>query len=232
VLIAAYRLARAALHLAAGLACALAFPRLKASRREQLVAWWARGLLDALGVRLRVDGEAPGTAGLLVANHVSWLDVAALAALRPALFVCKSEIAGWPAIGWLLSRAGTVFLRRGSLRDLWRVHLRLREALRGRCDAAAFPEGTTTAGGGVLPFRPALFQAAIDAGVPVQPLALAYNGPEAAYVGDMSFARSLAAIAAARNLELRVAVLEPLDTGGANRKILALRARLAIAAWL
>jgi 1-acyl-sn-glycerol-3-phosphate acyltransferase len=232
VLIAAYRLARAALHLVAGLACAFAFPRLDTSRRERIVAWWSRGLLDALGVKLRVDGEPPQAPGLLVANHISWLDVAALAALRPALFVCKSEIATWPAIGWLLSRAGTLFLRRGSLRDLWRVHLQLRETLRGRRDAAAFPEGTTTEGSGVLPFRPALFQAAIDAGVPVQPLALAYNGPEAAYVGDTSFARSLAAIATARKLELRVAVLEPLDTGGANRKVLALRARLAIASCL
>lgn len=227
-----WRLARLLVHLAAGLAAACALPRLGAARRERVIAWWSRGLLNALGVRLRVDGEPPAGPGLVVANHVSWLDVAALAALRPALFVCKSEIASWPAIGWLLARAGTIFIRRGSLRDLWRVHLHLRDALRNQCDAAAFPEGTTSTGNGVLPFRPAMFQSAIDAGVPVHPLALAYSGPEAAYVGDTSFARSFASILAARRLELRVAVLDPLDTGGANRRILALRARLVIAACL
>src|SRR5262245_46431824 len=111
---ATWRLARFLLHVILGFAAVCAFPGLPHHRREKVVAWWSRGLLAALGVRLRLDGEPPLEPGLLVANHVSWLDVAALAALRPALFVCKSEVAAWPGVGWLLARVGTIFHRRGS----------------------------------------------------------------------------------------------------------------------
>ena len=168
-MLAALRLARMAIHLMIGFDAALAFGRLPQSARRSFARWWARTLLSALGVRLEVSGNIGESPALIVANHVSWLDVIVLLAVHPASFVCKSEVAGWPAIGGILKRAGTIFIRRGSFRDVWRVNRVLRERFRKNESVAAFPEGTTTAGSEVLPFRPALFQPAVDCHIPVQP---------------------------------------------------------------
>lgn len=232
VLRAALRLLCLSACLAAGLGAASLFGVLPAARRDALVRAWTRLLLRALGVRLRVTG-APATGPMLiVANHVSWLDVMAIAAVRPATFVCKSEIAAWPLVGWLLRRAGTVFIRRRSLRDLLRVNDELRARFARGEAVAAFPEGTTTDGSVVLPFRPALFQPAIERGLPVQPVALAYSGAEAAYVGETSFATSLLSIALARGLEARISFLEPCAATGSGRKHTARAARAAVSGAL
>lgn len=204
--------------LAAGLVAASFFGALQPARRDALVRAWARSLLRALGVRLRVEGAPAAGPMLIVANHVSWLDVMAIAAVRPATFVCKSEIATWPLVGWLLRRAGTVFIRRRSLRDLLRVNAELRARFARGEAVAAFPEGTTTDGSIVLPFRPGLFQPAIERGLPVQPVALGYSGVRAAYVGETSFGASLLSIALARGLEARISFLEPCAAPGRGRK--------------
>lgn len=232
VLIAAIRLARVATVLAAGLAVAPVFHGLPLPARRTVLRRWARGLLAALGVRVSAVGVPARGPGLVVANHVSWLDVMAVAAVHPAAFVCKSEIAAWPAIGWLLKGVGTVFIRRGSFRDVWRVNLQVRARLSAWQSVAAFPEGTTTAGHEVLAFRPALFQPAAELALPVFPVALAYSSDAATYTGDTPFLRSLLSIARARGLEVHVATLKPLDTQGLTRRQIALQSHRHISTRL
>jgi 1-acyl-sn-glycerol-3-phosphate acyltransferase len=229
---ASYRLARLTVHFAVGLAAASVMQLLCLRRRQAVLAWWARGVLAALGVRVHMSGAAPRAHGLVVANHVSWLDVVAVCAARPALFVCKSEIAAWPAIGWLLRRAGMIFIRRRSFRAVWRLNLELRARFMEEQSVAAFPESTTTEGHEVLPFKPGLFQPAVERGLPVYPMAIAYSSSAAAFVGEMTFVESLLAVAAARALVVQVAVLPPLETRGLQRREVAERARDAIRARL
>jgi 1-acyl-sn-glycerol-3-phosphate acyltransferase len=225
----ALRLARVLVHVFAAFDAALAFGRLSETKRHDFVRWWARGLLAVLGVRLHVAGEAVRKPALIVANHVSWLDIIALLAVEPAQFVCKSEVAAWPVIGWLARRVGTIFIRRGSVRDVWRVNMELRARFASLQSVGAFPEGTTSMGDDVGPFRPALFQPAVERGLAVQPVAISYSSKAAAFVGDTSFLRSLLAICAAPTLEVHVALLPPLASG-LTRKQAAAQAREAIRA--
>lgn len=227
MLLAALRLCRLSMCLAAGFAAALFLPLAGPEVRSWLIQGWCRALLWSLGVRLRTSGRLAGGPSLVVANHVSWLDVMAIGAVRPCAFVCKSEIAAWPGIAWLLRRAGTVFIRRGSLRDVLRVNTELRARLHAGETIAAFPEGTTTDGSIVLPFRPALFQPAADLGLPVQPVLLAYSSSAAAYVGDTSFGSSLRTIAGTRALQVEATLL-PCLASSAGRKATSRVARAAI----
>lgn len=217
-MLAALRLARVTIHLLIGFDAVLAFGRLPQPTRRAFVRWWARALLSTLGVRLHVTGRILQTPALIVANHISWLDVIVLLAAQPATFVCKSEVAGWPGIGWLLKRAGTVFIRRGSFRDVWRVNMALRARFQANESVAAFPEGTTTTGGELLPFRAALFQPAVDRHIPIQPVAIAYSSPRAAYVGETSFLESLLSICAARDLAVHLTALPPFPPGLSRRQ--------------
>jgi 1-acyl-sn-glycerol-3-phosphate acyltransferase len=229
----ALRLVRVGLHLAIGFDAALPFGRLREKSRGAFLRWWAGGLLAALGVHIRIEGRdrlPPGPI-LIVANHVSWLDVIALVAIHPAIFVCKAEVASWPGLGWLLERAGTVFIRRGGFRDVWRVNIELRERLHAGHSVAAFPEGTTTYGDQVLAFRPALFQPAVERGVPVCPVAISYSSGAAAYVGETTLMSSLLSVCSAPRLEVRLTMLPPLAPG-LRRRDAARMARLAICAAL
>lgn len=231
----AFRLARVGLHLGYGLAvAALAYPAIGRPARLRLKQRWSRQLLGMLGVGLRIDAAMPASPALLVANHISWLDIYVINALAPAAFVCKAEVRDWPLIGWLCERTETVFMPRGS-RSAAKlagemVALRLRQGWR----VAVFPEGTTSDGSGVLPFHAALLQGGIDADCLVQPLALRYLDERgqataaAAYCGNTTLLQSLRRIAAMPRLEVRLDVLPPLDGRGAERRRLAAQAEAAI----
>jgi 1-acyl-sn-glycerol-3-phosphate acyltransferase len=231
----ALRLFFLAWHVAAGLLAAAFFPLLPSAGRAALQRLWSRGALFILGVRLAVDGEAPRTGSLIVANHVSWLDVLAITAVCPASFVCKQEIASWPLLGWLLKRAGTVFMRRASAWSAWRAVLAIAPMLRSRSSIAVFPEGTTTLGDAVLPFYPALFQSAVNARSLVQPVAIVYARPdggrryEAVYVGETSFGRSLLDIAGASDLNVTLSLLPAFSATELTRRQAAERSRALIA---
>jgi 1-acyl-sn-glycerol-3-phosphate acyltransferase len=218
-------------HVAAGLLAALFFPLLPSRAQSTLQAWWSRGALLALGVRLVIQGDAPRPGSLIVANHVSWLDVLAINSVSGASFVCKLEIASWPVLGWMLKRAGTVFMRRASAWSAWRAVLAIAPQLAGGASIAVFPEGTTTAGDDVLPFYPALFQAAVNAPALVQPVALLYTDREGArryeaiYVGETSFGESLLDIAGASGLELSLCLLPAFPAARMTRRHAAQHAR-------
>lgn len=221
----------------AGLAALL--PALPAGGRRAALRGWARGTLRALGVRLEVHGRLPRRPALLVANHVSWLDVLAMLAVAPARMVAKREVRGWPVVGALAAAAGTVFVDRSRPRDLPATVGRVAAALRAGHQVAVFPEGTTWCGtaAGCRPtrgFRPALFQAAVAAGAPVVPLRLGYRYAGdattlAAFLGEESLWHSVRRVLAARGLSASVRVAVALHPApDADRRVLARTAESAI----
>lgn len=175
------------------------------------------GLLRAFDVRLRVSGDTGFVqslprGALVVSNHVSWLDIVAVNSVRSMRALAKSEIRGWPLIGWLAARAGTVFLHREGLRELPHTVGELADAMRAGGTVHVNPEGTTWCGLAAGRFRPAAFQAAIDGGVPVRPLALRYRLADGssttwpAFVGDETLVESVRRVLRLRGLviELRI----------------------------
>lgn len=209
--------------------------RCAAPLRDALVRFWCRTLVRSAGVRIRVSGAAPGTGGaLLVANHVSWLDIPLLAAVRPARMLAKSEVRGWPVVGPLAVRGGTLFIARARPRALPGTVAAIAAALREGSVVAAFPEGSTWCGLGRGRFRRAVFQAAIDAGVPVQPVRIAYrlDGGAAstapAFVGEDTLFSSLWRVVRARCIVADLRVLPELDTRSADRRQLAQAAQTAL----
>ncbi|MEU0159630.1 lysophospholipid acyltransferase family protein [Streptomyces sp. NPDC006261] len=202
-----------------GVACVLPVRLLGAAPRDRLVRRWARGVPRAFGVRVtaRAGPYAQGVGGeLVVANHVSWLDIPLVASVLPGRMLAKSEVGRWPLLGRLAGLGGTLFIDRDRLRALPGAVDTVAGALRSGSRVVAFPEGSTWCGrgsGGV--FRPAVFQAAIDAEVPVRPVRITYRAPGAvAFVGDDPLAASLWRVVRAAGLTAAVDVLDPIPAGG------------------
>ncbi|WP_372493315.1 lysophospholipid acyltransferase family protein [Prauserella halophila] len=175
-------------------------------------------------------GSGVGT--LVVANHVSWLDIPVLLALEPVTFLAKREVARWPFVGRQARRMGTLLLDRWSLRGLPATVDAVAERLRAGETVAVFPEATTWCSSPGGPFRRAVFQAAIDVGAPVRPVTLSYRqrgapSTVAAFVGDDGLAASLARVVRARDLSVHVDVGRHLEPVG-DRRTLARRAQHAV----
>ncbi|MEV6260065.1 lysophospholipid acyltransferase family protein [Streptomyces sp. NPDC051784] len=208
------------------------------SARDRAIRRWAYAVVRSFGVRVRVTGDVVDRrAGeLVVANHVSWLDVPLVAAVIPARMVAKSEIRRWPLLGAVAALGGTLFIERDRLRALPHAVGAITRALTAGSRVAVFPQGTTWCGrsaGG--PFRPAAFQAAIDAGAPVRPVRIRYradaadSGGAAAFVGDDPLAASLWRVVTAAGLTAEIRLLPPLPAGGEQgRRELARAAQSAV----
>jgi 1-acyl-sn-glycerol-3-phosphate acyltransferase len=136
---------------------------------------WAKSMLVALGINLNVEGISPATPCLLVTNHLSYLDIVILAARFDCVFVAKSEVANWPIIGFLCQSMATIFIDRNRTRDILRVNQLIENALLSGKSVMFFPEGTTTAGASVLPFKSALFEPAVRTNTPVVVASLDYQ---------------------------------------------------------
>lgn len=232
------RLVNAVAVLLAALAIAPAMPLLGRRRRERAVRWVFRSLLRGFGVRLEVYGAAvlePARGALVVNNHISWLDIVAINAVRPMRALAKREVRTWPLLGRLATAAGSVYLDRERLRTLPQTIAELAGVLRGGSMVNVTPEGTTWCGLGSGRFRRATFQAAIDAGVPVIPVALRFrmlDGRETtapAFIGDETLIDSIRRVARLRGLVLEAHVLEPISPQrAADRRELAVLAEVAI----
>lgn len=238
-LLAGVRLARVGLHLAYGMATVgVIYPWARRPLRLWLKRRWSRQLLDILGLRLEGDARHWPASGLVVANHISWLDIFVLNAMAPSAFVSKAEVRGWPGIGWLCERTETVFLPRGSRSAARVAGALISQRLAAGWRVAVFPEGTTGNGSSLLPFHGALFQAAVATGSAVQPVALRYRDDRGqrseapVYCGDTSLVQSLYRIAATSGLRARVETLPALSAAGQDRRALAAAARGAIGAAL
>lgn len=204
------------------------FPALAPQARHAEVQRWAGRVLRVLRVEVALTGAlAPGTR-MLVANHVSWLDVMAVHAVVPhARFVAKADVRDWPAVGALVAGAGSLFVDRHKPRLARRSVDEITAVLRDGGLVAVFAEGTTTDGHQVLPFRTGLLKAAAAAGCLVQPLALRYReGPLAVsgsvpYIDDDSLLQSLWRLCRCHGLQASLTLLAPREAGSGDPRTLA-----------
>jgi len=194
------------------LRCAL-FPLLPLKMRKKMVQSWCIRLLRILKVRVMIHGDPSVLFGtkpyLLVSNHISWLDIHVINSIRPVIFVAKADVSKWPIFGYLASMLGTIFLKREKLSDIKRVIQLMKEKLTNQEIVAIFPEGTSTDGKSVLPFKSNLFESAHQAEVNVLPITIQYTenneySNRAAFIGDMELIDSIKNILKSNHLVVHV----------------------------
>jgi 1-acyl-sn-glycerol-3-phosphate acyltransferase len=200
---------------------------LPARWRRPALGACARGTLRALGIRWSLAGRLPAHRALIVANHISWLDTVLLSAAGVTCLVAKAEVRTWPLVGRIAADQGGVFLDRSRPRQLPVCVARVRDMLAAGGVVAVFPEGTTSCGEGAGGFRPAFFQAAIDAQAAVVPLTLSFAvggvpTAQAAFIGTETLLESARRVLAMRGLTIHATIGTPIHAGpAASRRTLA-----------
>jgi 1-acyl-sn-glycerol-3-phosphate acyltransferase len=206
--------------------------------KESLGNWlqrrWSGGILRRCGFRIVREGEPLPGATLFVANHVSWLDIELMHSQRVMSFIAKAEIARWPLIGWFASRAGTIFHRRGSGHSLAAVMEQAVARLREGVAVGVFPEGGTGPGDTLRTFHARVFQIAVDAQAPIQPVAISYGNDgrmdlRVPFAQGESFMANAVRLIGDAGVEARVRFLEPIPRSIDGRRHTAEAARAAIA---
>ena len=198
------------------------------SRLERQALWLQRGcrrVLRLLKVEVQVDGPVPQT-GLLISNHLSYLDILVLSSLTPALFVAKREVSGWPVFGWLAACGGTLFINRERRSDVARLNQEIKTVLHNKLVLVLFPEGTSSDGQTVLPFKSSLLQPATQGSHALSVSHLSYSlrdgkvEDEVCYWRDMTMLPHVINLLSKRAVEASVS-FNPIREGSANRKELA-----------
>jgi 1-acyl-sn-glycerol-3-phosphate acyltransferase len=225
---AAWRLWRMLGHILKGMAIvALRFPALSPDQQHARVQAWSMELLAKAGITLRLLGQPP-VAGpvMLVANHISWLDIPVMHAARHCRFVSKSDVKAWPLIGGLATAAGTLYIERASRRDALRMVHTMQASLERGEVLGVFPEGTTGDGREILPFHANLIQAAVAANAPVQPVGLRFVDRSTgeisfapSYIGDETLVGSIWRTLSAPAIEAVVHYGEPQLPAGRDRRV-------------
>lgn len=211
-------------------------PRTGSALESFWVRVWAKACLFVLGVRVEVRGEPPAPPFFLVANHLSYLDIVVLFTLVDGRFLAKSEVASWPIAGMLARSVGTLFIERRRTRDLSRVLPLIERRLAGGLGVVVFPEGTSSKGEDVLPFRPSLFEVAVRTRIPVSTAALGYETPARSapahlavcWWGDAPFLGHFFRLLMVPRIGATVAFGGSTIEGGHDRKTLATLAHRAV----
>ena len=233
-----YRVARLLLHIVYGcVGVVVLFPFLSHRLRRRTIQSWSRQTLRIVHLRLTVRGSPPSgqTPTLIVSNHVSWLDICVLHSVAPLRFVAKSDVRGWPMVGFLASGVGTIFIQRGNPLDTVRTNRAIVQALSRGEHVAMFPEGTSTDGSEIKPFHPSLFQPALEAAAQVVVVALRYVNPDgsvnpdASYAGERSLWESFQLVAGRRSLLVELIFAATIDVNGRPRADIARAAECAAA---
>jgi 1-acyl-sn-glycerol-3-phosphate acyltransferase len=199
-----------------------------------LIRGWSRAFLALFGVHVQRVGEPVPDPVMFVSNHGSWMDITVLHTQREAGFVAKAEIARWPLVNWMARRGGTIFHQRGSTHSLGAVMAQMSERLRAGYSVAAFPEGGTAPAGTLKVFHARIFQAALDANAPVQPVAIRYlrggaPWPGVSFQSGESFIANLWRVLGERRVDAQVHFLEPVKASDEGRRRMADTARARIA---
>lgn len=204
--------------------------------RSRLIQWWCKKLLGAFNLQVSSHGHIPVhntqlSSALFVANHISWSDIHAINSMISLRFIAKSEIRNWPVFGYLVSRANTLFIDRSKKRDAKRTIDIAVQSLQAGDNLCLFPEGTTTDGTILHPFKSSLIQAAIEAKSPIHPIAIRYPHPnggvniDVAYAGEITLMQSMRKILAQQQPVIELHFLEPIaaqDVANRERRELTL----------
>ena len=227
------------LHLGiAMLIAGLVFPRVGSVTRTRLTRWWAARLLRILHISLEVQGARPDWRQpnlVIAANHVSWVDIYVINAVRPVRFVAKAEIRDWPLVGWLCDKVGTIFIMRARRSHTAKINQVIHDVLAAGDCVGLFPEGTTSRGDKLRKFHSSLFEPAVVNQALIAPAAIRYRYPDgefcvaAAFIDDLSFAESLGLIISQRHLICEITFATPIPAHGKHRREVALLAESAIA---
>ncbi|MGD9542847.1 MAG: lysophospholipid acyltransferase family protein [Methylocystis sp.] len=203
---------------------------------------FCRAICAVIGIRVDAQGALPAPAPrFVVANHVSWTDIIALASVAPFIFLAKRDVAGWPVLGLLARLQGTIFVERGLRQDVARVNDALADALRAGADLVVFPEGTSSDGAAVLPFRSAHFapletMSARGEAPTLAPVAIAYSDGarriDVGWYGDMTFLPHLWSLMKRGDAHCHIVFGAPIETRGKDRKALATESHERVRALL
>lgn len=208
------------------------FPRLSRDRKLNEIKAWSQSTLKILGIQVlheTTHTHMPPAAEplMLVANHVSWVDVLIIQSIQPSVFVAKAEVKRWPIVGHIATACGVVFVDRGSPSSARRMVDDVSSALHHGYCVAGFPEGTSSEGHTVSLFHANLFEAAIHHQTQVQPLAIRYTHPttgalclKAAFVGEIDFMQSLHQVMSAQGIDARIHLGDMLSPNGHSRRTL------------
>lgn len=225
------------IHLVAAILQCAIFPVMTNKLRKKMVQRWCIRLLRILKVKVIVHGDPSTLLGvqpyLLVANHISWLDIHIINSIRPVIFVAKADVSKWPIFGYLASMLGTIFLKREKLSDIKRVIQLVKDKFANQEVVAIFPEGTSSDGKAVLPFKSNLFESAHLAQVDVLPITIQYTenneySNRAAFIGDMELIDSIKNILKTNHLVVHIHLSDKLPAH-LTRQELAARAHLLVA---
>jgi 1-acyl-sn-glycerol-3-phosphate acyltransferase len=209
------------------------FPHLNKEQKLFEIQNWSRKTLEVLGIGL--ESAAHFTQSfhsqepkLLVANHVSWVDVLIIQAIQPSVFVAKIEVKKWPFVGPIATACGVIYVKRGSPSSARNMVDDVAQALHHGYCVAGFPEGTSSEGSNVQFFHANLFEAALYHDIAIQPLALRYTHPttgelctKAAFIGELGFLQSLHQVISAKGIVAKVYIGEMLLPQGHSRRSLA-----------
>ena len=207
--------------------CLLIFISTK-NQQERIIRFWCKRLLSIFEISVEVTGLESNLVNqkkyLMVANHISWMDIIVIQSIKPCIFVAKSDVASWPLFGWVAQMTGTIFIKRDKISDIKKALKKMKRRLIKR-SVCIFPEGTSTNGRYLLPFKSNLFQSSIDTQKSILPLCLRYEQKniytdKTAFVDDMSLLDSIIKIKKEKDIRVVVEILQPIRPRY-NRKELA-----------
>ena len=204
------------------------FPFYSRQRKLRAIQLWSLRVLASCGLSLRTFGSLPqeGRGQMMVCNHISWLDIMAINGAFPGRFIAKDDVKKWPAVGYLATQAQTVYVarRKGTGQNSSKIR-HVAQALENGDTVTLFPEGTSTEGRSILPFKTSFFQAASEAGVPLIPVLCRYPNadgsspnPATAYYGDISLVQSIKTVIRQPRSVVELHFLDPLPSDGDYRE--------------
>jgi 1-acyl-sn-glycerol-3-phosphate acyltransferase len=233
-----FRITRVIAHTLVGLIIAAGvLPFISSKQSGSVIRWWCIVLLRCFNIQVNTFGTLPSSAThqtMFVANHISWSDIHALNSIIPVRFIAKLEIKSWPVFGYLVTKSGTLFINRTIRRDAARIVEMTKESLLLQENVCFFPEGTTTDGTHVLPFKSSIIQAAIDANASIWPVTIYYPTPDGkanltmAYAGETTMIESMDQILRVKHPIVELHFLAPIDCAGQTRQSVTHLAREAI----
>ncbi|NOU24634.1 MAG: 1-acyl-sn-glycerol-3-phosphate acyltransferase [Methylotenera sp.] len=219
-----FRISRIVTHTLVGVIIAsLVFPIASKSLKNKLIKWWCRRLLAIFNLRITSHGHIPHptmSGAMVVANHISWVDIHALNSIVPLRFIAKSEISKWPVFGYLAKKSNVLFIDRDKRQLATRIVTMTSKSLLEGDNLCIFPEGTTTDGTNILPFKSSIIQAAIQANASIHPVAIRYpsldgsNNISMAYAGETTMIESIQQILLQKNPAVELHFLTPIITAG------------------